>query len=141
VAPAAGRLTDRAGAALPIVAGLAVEAAGLAIIGTAAPTTPLVVVAVALFAAGAGLGLFQVPYMAMVMAAFPAAQQGAAGGYAFLARTLGTVGGVLVLASVFATRRQLAGPEAAFADAFLLAALAVAVAAALACVPIARRSP
>ena len=54
---------------------------------------------------------------------------GAAGGLAFLARTLGVVTGVLVLAAVFAGRRGIVGFQAAFAEAFALAALAVAAAA------------
>ena len=63
------------------------------------------------------------------MAAFPAAHQGAAGGLTFLARTLGLVTGVAVLAAVFAQRRVDVGVEPAFAEAFALAALVVAAAA------------
>jgi len=66
------------------------------------------------------------------MAAFGAAQQGAAGGFAFLARTLGTVAGVAALAQLFAVRRLAVGLAAAAGEAFLAAALAVGLAAALA---------
>jgi MFS family permease len=128
----AGRLADRIGARLPIAAGLALEALGLGLLSRADATTPLALLAVALFAAGSGLGIFQVPNMAVVMAAFPAAQQGAAGGLAFLARTLGTVAGVAALAQLFGVRRLAVGLAAAAAEAFLVAALAVAAAAALA---------
>jgi MFS family permease len=128
----AGRLADRIGARLPIAAGLALEALGLGLLSRADATTPLALLAVALFAAGSGLGIFQVPNMAVVMAAFPAAQQGAAGGLAFLARTLGTVAGVATLAQLFGVRRLAVGLAAAAAEAFLVAALAVAAAAALA---------
>src|SRR5437867_1814955 len=62
-------------------------------------------------------------------AAFPAHHQGAAGGLTFLARTLGVVTGVAILAAVFAGRREIVGFQPAFAEAFTLAALAVAVAA------------
>jgi MFS transporter, DHA2 family, multidrug resistance protein len=133
-APLAGRLADRAGARGPAVTGLAVQAAGLALLSRAEPTSPVAIVAVALFAAGFGLGMFQVPNMAMVMAAFPAVQQGAAGGFAFLARTLGVVTGVLLLAHLFAVRRLAVGLAPAAAEAFLAAAVAVAIAAALAAV-------
>jgi len=68
-----------------------------------------------------------VPNMALIMGAFPAAQQGVAGGFAFLARTLGVVTGVLVLAGVFAARRETVGLAAAFGEAFLTAAIAVAL--------------
>ena len=132
VAPLAGRVVDRVGPHAPLVIGLALEAAGLAVLGVADATTSLVLVGIALFAAGAGVGFFQVPYMSVVMAAFPAGQQGAAGGFAFLARTLGIVAGVLVLARVFAVRRATAGFAAAYSEAFIVAASAVALAAVLA---------
>jgi len=128
----AGRLADRIGARTPIVAGLALEALGLGLLSRADATAPIALLAVSLFAAGFGLGLFQVPNMTVVMAAFGAAQQGAAGGFAFLARTLGTVAGVAALAQLFAVRRLAVGLAAAAGEAFLVAALAVALAAALA---------
>ena len=133
-APLAGRLADRVGARLPAAGGLALQAAGLALLSRAEPTSPVVVVAVALLAAGFGLGMFQVPNIALVMAAFPALQQGAAGGFAFLARTLGIVTGVLGLAHLFAVRRLVVGLAPAAAEAFLAAAVAVAIAAVLAAV-------
>jgi MFS family permease len=124
----AGRLTDALGPAVPMLAGLALETAGLLGLATAGAATPLGLVALALFAAGFGLGAFQVPNQAGVMAAFPAGQQGAAGGLSFLARTLGVVAGVLVLAGAFAARRAAAGFEPAFAEALRLAATVLAVA-------------
>jgi MFS family permease len=133
-APVAGRLADGAGPVVPAVAGLALEAGGLALLSRADPASPVVLVALALFAAGFGLGLFQVPNLAVIMAAFPASQQGAAGGFAFLARTLGVVTGVAVLAHLFAVRRLAVGLAPAAAEAFLAAALAVAAAAILALV-------
>jgi MFS family permease len=128
----AGRMADRVGARAPIVAGLALEALGLGLLSRADATTPVALLAPALFAAGFGLGLFQVPNMTLIMAAFPTAQQGAAGGFAFLARTLGTVTGVAGLAQLFAGRRVAVGLTAAAGEAFLAAALTVALAAALA---------
>jgi MFS family permease len=134
-APLGGRLADRMGARGPVMAGLALEAAGLWLLSRAGPTTPMPALAAALFGAGLGLGLFQVPNMASVMAAFGREQQGAAGGLAFLARTLGVVAGVLVFAQVFAARRGPAGFDAAFGEVYVAAAVAVAVAALLALVP------
>jgi MFS family permease len=128
----AGRLADRIGARWPVAAGLALQAVGLALLSRADAATPIPLLAVAMFAAGLGLGVFQVPNMAVLMAAFPAAQQGAAGGFAFLARTLGTVTGVAVLAQLFAARRLVVGLGPAATEAFLTAALAVGAAAALA---------
>ena len=126
-APLAGRVVDRLGARAPVAAGLALEALGLALLSRAGPTSSLEMVALALFAAGFGLGLFQVPNMAQVMAAFTSVQQGAAGGFAFLARTLGTVAGVAVLAQLFGARRPVIGLGPAAAEAFLATAIAVVV--------------
>lgn len=121
-APPAGRVADRLGPWAPMTAGLALEALGLAVMAGAGPTTPVVVLALALFTAGLGVGVFQAPNMTALMAEFPPGQQGAAGGFAFLARTLGTSAGVALLAEIFAWRRLTAGFDAAFQLAFTVAA-------------------
>jgi MFS family permease len=126
-APLAGRVVDRLGARWPMTIGLALEAAGLAAMSGARAETPVAVVALALFAAGFGLGVFQVPNMTLVMGEFPPGQQGAAGGLSFMARTLGVVAGVSTLSIVFAARRAVVGFDAAFATAFVLAAAIVAL--------------
>ena len=128
-APVAGVAADRLGARTPMVGGLVLEALGLLLLSRADAATATPIIAGALFAAGFGLGAFQVPNMALIMGAFSGAQQGVAGGFAFLARTLGVVSGVLVLAGLFAARREIVGPPSAFAEAFLTAAIAVALAA------------
>jgi MFS family permease len=128
-APVAGIAADRLGARLPMIAGLALEALGLLLLSRGDAATATAIIAVALFAAGFGLGTFQVPNMAMIMSAFSGAQQGVAGGFAFLARTLGVVSGVLALAGLFAARREAVGLQPAFGEAFLAAAIAVGLAA------------
>lgn len=135
----AGRITDRVGPRVPVVAGLVCEAAGLAALGRADPTSGLATLGLALLVAGVGLGVFQVPNMAGVIAAFPAGQQGAAGGLTFLSRTLGIVAGVGALSTLFGARRAAAGADAAFRESFLLAAVAVGAAAALAVARFPRR--
>ncbi|MGH7306861.1 MAG: MFS transporter [Candidatus Rokuibacteriota bacterium] len=125
-APLGGRLADRVGPAAPAVAGLALEATGLAILGFVDGATPLAVVALGLFVAGFGLGFFEVPNMATIMAAFPSGQQGAAGGLSFLARTLGVVAGVAVTGQIVAARGATVGFLEAFAESLLVAAVAVA---------------
>jgi MFS family permease len=132
-APLAGRLADRFGPWPLVVCGLGVEAVGLALLGRAGAETPLPALAAVLFGAGLGLGVFQVPNMAAAMAAFGPAQQGAAGGFIFFARTLGTVFGVATLGQLFAVRRLAVGP-AAFNECFVAAALGVAAAAGLAAI-------
>ncbi|HXG17059.1 MAG TPA: MFS transporter, partial [Calidithermus sp.] len=136
--PAASRLIERVGARTCVAGGLGLEAAGLALLAGAGPASPLSLVALALFAAGLGLGVFVVPNMAEVMEAFPAGRQGAAGGLAFLARTLGVVVGVLVLAHVFGAARAALGFDAAWTRAMLVAAGAVAAAALLGFAPAGR---
>ena len=127
-APLAGRLAASVGPRALMVAGLALEAAVLFVLSRAGGATPLPLLALTLFAAGFGLGLFQVPNMTLVLAAFPPGQQGAAGGFAFLARTLGMLTGVAVLAEIFAARRAVVGFQAAYGEAFLVAAVAAAIA-------------
>jgi MFS family permease len=134
----AGRLADRLGHRVPGVLGLLIEAGGLLLLSGATRATPVVAVAAALFASGFGLGLFQVPNMSAVMAEFSDRQQGAAGGLAFMARTLGVVAGVASLSHVFASRRP-SGFEPAFTAAFLVAGTAVVIAATAACVPVRRK--
>src|SRR5262249_38374709 len=100
-APLAARLAERIGVRVTVVAGLLVEALGLAALGTAGTTTPFAAVAAELFAAGLGLGVFVVPNMTALMGEFKLHQQGAAGGFAFMARTFGIVVGVLACAQIF----------------------------------------
>lgn len=126
---AGGRLADRRGGAGAMTIGLLVQALALGWLSRASDVTPPSALAVGLCAAGLGLGLFQVPNMALVMAAFPSAQQGAAGGLAFLARTLGVVAGVVSFARLFGARAAVQGFDAAFSDTYTLAATAVGLAA------------
>jgi MFS family permease len=138
-APLAGRAADRFGASAPLIAGLVLETIGLGALALASAETPLLVVAAALFAAGFGIGAFQVPMMTLVMGAFPSTLQGAAGGLSFLARTLGLVTGVATLAAVFAARRPVVGFDSAFRDAFLVATVLVGAATVLALARFGRR--
>jgi MFS family permease len=131
-APVAGRVADRIGPATPLIAGLVLETVGLGALAFADASTSMVILAAALFAAGLGVGIVQVPMMTLVMGAFPAELQGAAGGLTFLARTLGLVTGVAILAALFAARRAIVGVDAAFTDAFLCASGMVALGAAIA---------
>jgi MFS family permease len=133
-APFAGRAADRMGPAVPMIFGLALEAAGLALLAWADASVPVTVVVAALFGAGLGLGTFQVPMLTMIMNAFPPALQGAAGGLTFLSRTTGLVTGVAVLASLFKAREAVLGFDAAFRDAMLLASGFVVAAAVLAAI-------
>lgn len=141
-APLGGVASDRVGARAPLVCGLALEVAGLLAIGRMTPMTPLLLVGMGLALVGLGVGLFQVPNLAQMMAAFPGAQQGAAGGLAFLARTLGSAVGVQVTAMLFDAHLARDGFLAAFHGAFIGAGLVCGLALLLACLPAgAARSP
>ena len=134
-APIAGRVTDRWGPRGPMVLGLAAEAAGLLLVGRCGVSTPLPQVGAALALVGLGLGIFQVPNLAQVMAAFPPRQQGAAGGFAFLSRTVGIVAGVQCAAWLFGARVQILGFLPAFRFTFDSAAIVCAIAALISLVP------
>ena len=128
-APAAGRVADRWGARGPMVVGLAAEAAGLLFVARCGESTPIALVGAALALVGLGLGVFQVPNIAQAMAAFPPRQQGAAGGFAYLSRTLGVVVGVQTAAWLFHSRAQILGFLPAFRYTFAAAAAVCALAA------------
>lgn len=128
VAPATGRWLDRSGRRRPMIAGLGVEATGLALLA-AAPTEPgggvglaIAVIAVAMALVGAGIGMFAVANLAEVMAALPADRQGTGGGLALLLRTIGIVAGVAGSAALF----DLLEPGRGFASAFRLTTAASA---------------
>jgi MFS family permease len=125
-APIGGRVADRIGASTPAVAGLVMQTAGLGFLGFVDGATPLWLIALALFVAGFGLGFFEVPNMTAIMAAFPAGRQGAAGGLAFLTRTLGVVAGVALLGELVAARSATVGFLGAFEESLRASALAVA---------------
>ncbi|MCI0547937.1 MAG: MFS transporter [Candidatus Rokubacteria bacterium] len=131
-APLGGWATDRLGTRVPLVAGLVVETAGLLAVSRFEPTTSLPVVVAGLGLVGVGLGAFQTPNLAMVMQAYPREGQGVAGGLAFLARTLGIVGGVQVASAIFGARVGGHGFTDAFASAFLAAGAVAGLAAVLA---------
>jgi MFS family permease len=101
----------------------------------AAPRPPLALVGAALALVGFGLGMFQVPNLAQIMAAFPARQQGAAGGFAFLSRTIGIVVGVQCAAWLFGARAQVLGFLPAFRFTFDAAAIVCGTAALLSLLP------
>jgi MFS family permease len=139
-APLGGRATDRWGPRGPMILGLAAEAAGLLFVARCGGSTPLPLVGAALGLVGFGLGIFQVPNIAQAMAAFPARHQGAAGGFAFLSRTLGVVVGVQSSAWLFGSRLGVLGFLPAFRFTFDVAAIVCAAATFLALLPAHRRA-
>jgi MFS family permease len=130
--PAVGLVTDRAGPRIPVLAGLALETAGLFALSRGTAETPLWLVAASLAVVGLGVGAFHVPNLADLMGAFPPARQGAAGGLGFLGRTLGSAAGAELAGAVFgawAPQGEMGAIRAAFGAAALVAGLALALAA------------
>ncbi|MFQ5897442.1 MAG: MFS transporter [Candidatus Methylomirabilia bacterium] len=119
--PPGGWATDRFGSRPLLTLGLAAESAGLFLISRLEADSGLVQVGLALALVGLGLGVFQVPNMSLVMASFPASQQGGAGGMILMSRTLGVVAGVSVASAIFGARSRSLGFLGAFHDVFLVA--------------------
>jgi EmrB/QacA subfamily drug resistance transporter len=100
IAPVAGRLADRFGVRPPVIAGMAMVVAGLAGMAYWHPTGSGLVVLLAI--AGAGLGLFNSPNNAGIMASVRPEQSGSASGLLNMSRGLGTALGLALAAAVFA---------------------------------------
>jgi len=109
VAPLAGRWADRWGNARLVSLGIAITAAGFAVLSrlSVAPAPALVLGGMAL--AGLGLGLFSVPNASAVMSAVPTDRLGLAAGLQATMRNLGIAGGAAAAAAIVASRYQAHG--------------------------------
>src|SRR5207245_10292939 len=95
---------------------------GLFLIGEWQPDTAPQFMLFALALQGLGMGLFQVAYMEIVMAASPLAYRGVAGSLSMLTRTIGVVTAAAGLTLAFqALQGAASGPGAGEAQAFLSA--------------------
>lgn len=145
---AGGWLTRRFPAAGLVVAGLACETVGLSLIAALDAESGAAAIAAAFTLTGLGLGLFQVPNVALVMAALPDRSQGLAGGMITAMRTVGIVGTSLIAPRFFAFRQTVHAPggatpagvfAAAFSDTFRVSAIIAAAATVLAIVALSAR--
>ena len=126
VAPIAGILGQRYGTRPLMVAGLALQAVGLAWIGMVSdPQTPFVELIAPFVITGVGMSLIFPTAAATVLASVRPKEAGKASGANNAIREIGGVMGVAVLASVFAANGGYESPQA-FTDG-LTAALPVAV--------------
>jgi MFS family permease len=121
--PFAGWLIGHVAAERVAPLGAITTGLGLFLIGNWHPDTAPGVMVVALILHGLGMGLFQVAYMDMVMAASPLAHRGVAGSLSMLTRTIGVVTGAAVLTLAFqafdsAALAQGADDRQAFLSAF-----------------------
>jgi MFS family permease len=107
-APLAAGLIRRSGA-LPVAAsGALLSALGLALVAIARSEADLPWLAAVLAVQGIGLGLFQIAYMDLVMAAIGRNARGVAGSLALLSRTFGIASGASLLTLVYSAAEPLA---------------------------------
>ena len=92
--PVAGALSDRIGCALPCLVGLAVYAAGIALVGGLTQTASLALVVGLMAFMAAGTGLFQSPNNSLVMGSVDREHLGFAGSLVSLVRYMGMSAGV-----------------------------------------------
>ena len=134
VAPKAGRRADRGRSGPLVIAGLAIMACSMLVLGlagTVSDSRPIfrsAAIVVGLLGVGAGLGSFAVPNMKTIMGALPPDRQGVAGGLALLTRTAGIVAAVAASSALFDAIEPSRGYDAAFRTVFTVMAAVLAVA-------------
>jgi EmrB/QacA subfamily drug resistance transporter len=133
VAPISGTLSDRIGARLPGMLGMALLAAGLYLLSRLGAASPLPQVIFALALVGFGTGVFISPNNSALLGSAPRHRQGIASGMLATARNFGMVLGVGFAGAVFTTVQAAnlqAGSEQAlikgFQVTFLIAAFIAA---------------
>ncbi len=103
-APVASRMAARWGARLPLVIGLSLCAAGVAILSTAGATSSYADFWWALPLIGTGMGMSFSPITIAVMSRVPAARAGMASATTNATRELGGVAGIAVMGSLITAR-------------------------------------
>jgi EmrB/QacA subfamily drug resistance transporter len=101
--PLAGRLSDKLGAKGVIMAGLATMGAGGFLLANFRPDTTIGALVFPFLVMGAGIGLAMSPITNTALRRIPIAKIGGASGLLSMIRQLGSVLGIAVLASVFAS--------------------------------------
>lgn len=97
-----GRLFDRLGPRIPTVVGLTVQATSALALASADENTSVVFIGAVVFVAGLGVALWNVANNSAMMAATPATHLGVGGAFTNVTRTVGSVVGQAVLASLVA---------------------------------------
>ena len=104
LAPLVGLLAERIGGKPLVVAGLVLQASGLAwLAAMVTPTTPYLDMVPAFVMCGVGMTLFFVPLASVVLGSVPASLEGVASGTNSAFRELGGVLGIAVLGAVFSS--------------------------------------
>ncbi len=103
VAPVSGALSDRVGSRPLATGGMAVLAAGLVLLATAADAPSVAPIVAGLAVVGLGVGVFVSPNNSALMGAAPRNRQGIAAGVLASARNVGMVVGIGVAGAVLTT--------------------------------------
>jgi EmrB/QacA subfamily drug resistance transporter len=111
-----GHLTNSLGPRIVMTAGMACMGVGALMLSRIVPDTSLVLIGIALFVVGIGLGLNTAPVNGVAVAAVPPNRSGTASGVLNTARMVGATLGVAILASIFAAH---AGQQATMGAGFL----------------------
>ena len=130
VAPISGSLSDRTGARLPGMIGMALLAAGLFLLSRLGPGSPIWMVVLGLAIAGSGTGTFISPNTSALLGAAPRHRQGIASGVLASGRNVGMVLGIGLAGAIFTTHLAQNTPDALFTGVdmgFLAAAVVAAV--------------
>jgi len=102
VSPIAGIIADRIGGRPVVLAGLLLQATGLAwLAAVSSPTVAYSALLPAFIVSGAGMAMFFAPVATMVLGSVRRSEEGIASGATNALRELGGVFGIAVLASVF----------------------------------------
>jgi DHA2 family methylenomycin A resistance protein-like MFS transporter len=115
VAPFGGRLSDRRGRRLPVIAGTLVTAAGLAFLALPAGVGSVVAIGLLLGLVGLGMGLSGSARQAAAFEAIPPERAGMAAGTYYTGRYLGGVVGASVAGATLAAGITPGGVSSAFA--------------------------
>ncbi len=128
-APISGSLSDRTGARLPGMIGMALLAGGLFLLSRLGPTSPLWMISLGLAVAGSGTGIFISPNTSALLGAAPRHRQGIASGVLASGRNVGMVLGIGLAGAIFTTHLAQNTPDALYSGVNMgfLAAAVVAV--------------
>jgi MFS family permease len=129
-APISGSLSDRTGARLPGMIGMALLAGGLFLLSRLGPASPFWMVVLGLAIAGSGTGTFISPNTSALLGAAPRHRQGIASGVLASGRNVGMVLGIGLAGAIFTTHLAQNTPNALYAGVdmgFLVAAIVAAV--------------
>ena len=150
LAPLAGRLSDRVGRRLPLVAGLLLLAAGLFVLSGLGLDTGLARLLLGLTIVGVGVALTTTPATATALDSAPADQSGLVSGILNTSRMVGLALGIATMGAIVAAQwprgfvQASASPRlfaAGLASAFLVNAVIAAVTAVIAALALSGRRP